>query len=131
MNKHIAIFLFLAFACASLFSAPLHAQRAPKVHGLSLMSWAKKVGDDRYESPRSFSKTYDVFYDRYKRSKRVKVHKVVNLPNVKFGHFESLNPKTTWSGFNVYEYKGKVRIYVIARAGPDASIDADKSSTKK
>jgi len=110
MTKHILI--VLAF---SLFANYAGAQQAAKVHGVSLFTWAKRVGEDRYESPRSWDKTYDVFYDRYKRSKKVKIHDTVNLPSVRFAHFESLDPKTPWMGINVYEYRGKVRVYVIKR----------------
>jgi hypothetical protein len=108
-----------AFVLALAVAAPADAQQIPSAHGLQLLPWASKIEEGRYKSPRSFEKTLKFFRDRYKRSSKVKIHPIVNLPGVKYIHFQSLNRKTRWSGFNLYEIDGKgVRLYVIKRWVP-------------
>ena len=88
-----------------------------KAHGLPIIPWAVKVGDDRYRSPRDFEQTVRWYRKLFARTGRVRRYREVNLPGVKYVHFESLDPRTKWSGLNIYRIgaRGEVRLYVLAR----------------
>ena len=67
----------------------------------------------RYESVLPFDKVIDYFQKTY--GPTVRWHPIVNLPTVRASHMRSLRSNTMWEGVNIYEYKGKVRIYVLER----------------
>ena len=72
----------------------------------------------RYDSPRSYDDTVD-YYRRYFRSRGgSKWRNIVNLPSVKAKHIQSTLKKTAWEGLNIYEHRGRVRIFVIPRPDP-------------
>ena len=72
----------------------------------------------RFESPRTYNQTLH-FYKYFVRNESgVRWRNIVNLPQIKARHIESTNKKSLWSGANVYEHKGRVRIYVIPRDLP-------------
>ena len=69
----------------------------------------------RFESPRTYKQTLH-FYKYFVRNEAgVRWRNIVNLPQIKARHIESTNKKSLWSGANVYEHKGRVRVYVIPR----------------
>lgn len=79
----------------------------------------------RYESPRSYDDTIE-YYERYFRGDHHRRWRhIVNLPTVRAQHIENKKQQSGWSGINVYEHRGKVRIFVIpnleylARPSPD------------
>ena len=103
------------------------AQAAPKVHGVELMNWAKKVDEDRYKSPRDFEKTVKFFRDAYKGWRTIKRHRDVSLPGVKYLHFENLAKKREWDAINIYEVPGgHVYIYILAHHAPAAPPDDER-----
>lgn len=122
--------LALTIACGLLLAAASVRAEEIKAYGLTIVPWAAKVGDDRFRSPRDFKDTIK-FYDKFFLGwKNVKKHREVNLPGVKYVHYENTNPEGKWAGFNVYQAgpQGEVRIYVLKRIGGD---DDDAGTTKK
>jgi len=69
----------------------------------------------RYRSNRSFDDTLDFYQRLFNQTGLVRTRSIVNLPGIKAKHIECLRKKTKWEGINVYEYKGEVRLFVIAR----------------
>ena len=85
-----------------------------KIYGLELPPYATEISKGRYKSNQNFNKTLKDFKRRLRR--RSKILDPVTLMGVKYVHIRSTNPKTKWSGINVYELKGrKVRFYVLPR----------------
>ena len=103
-----------------------------KAYGLTIVPWSAKVGDDRFRSPRDFKETVK-FYDKlFLGWKNVKKHREVNLPGIKYVHYENTNDDAKWAGFNVYQAgpQGEVRIYVLKRLGDGGDDDEDKAAKK-
>ena len=70
----------------------------------------------RYDSPRSYDDTVD-YYRRYFRSRGgAQWRNIVNLPSIKAKHIKSTTKKDQWEGINVYEHRGRVRIFVIPKS---------------
>jgi len=88
-----------------------------KVYGMELPPHAKELSKGRYASHTTFKKTLSYFKkQRAFKKKRAKWLEPVTLMGVKYVHIRSLDPKTKWSGVNIYELKGrKVRFYVLPR----------------
>lgn len=118
---------------ATVFATlPAQAANPPKVYGVEMPSWSKKVGDDRYQSPRNWDKTVKHFKDQFRGWRGVTWHREVNLPSVKYVHIENGNTKADWAGINVYELPGgKVRVYVLKRLQDEAAADAKKTDKSK
>lgn len=112
--------LLAAVATVALLASAAHAE-TPKLYGVELLPWSKKLADDRYQSPRDFGKTLEHFQKQFRGWKAVRFHPEVNLPAVKYVHIENTNPSADWVGINVYEAEGKVRIYVLKRQPPTAA----------
>lgn len=117
----------LAVMC--LLVAPAQAANEPKVHGLTLVPWSKKIDEDRYRSARDWKGTLKFFKERFRGSSHVKWHREVNLPKVKFVHLQSLREKWNWSGLNIYQLpNGEVRLYVLKRLPEKAESKATHSA---
>jgi hypothetical protein len=127
--------LALTIAGGLLLAATSARAEEIKAYGLTIVPWAAKVADDRYRSSRDFKETIK-FYDKlFLGWKNVKKHHEVNLPGVKYVHYENTNADSKWAGFNVYQAgpQGEVRIYVLKRLGgddDDAAGDAKKPKKK-
>lgn len=107
-----------------LWLAPAHASNEPKVHGLTLVPWSKKIDEDRYRSGRDWEGTLKFFQERFRGSSNVKWHREVNLPKVKLIHLQSLRDTWQWSGLNIYQLpNGEVRLYVLKRLPSSESKD--------
>ena len=128
MNIRLSVLGSIALMLAALSVAtPAMAQKVPRPLGVELLPWASRVEENRYKSPRDWDKTLKVFRDRWRRSRSVKIHPIVNLPTVKYVHYESLNAKTRWSGINVYQVGNKgVRITVLPRLSTPETKRAPK-----
>ena len=76
----------------------------------------------RYDSPRSYDDTVD-YYRRYFRSRgSARWRNIVNLPSIKAKHIQNTAKKALWDGINIYEHRGRVRIFVIPKSpAPDAT----------
>jgi hypothetical protein len=116
----------LAVTC-SLGGAPIPLEammEAPLVPGAVALD-----EPGRYRSPRSFDDTLDFYSKLFNQGGVIRWRNIVNLPGIKAKHLECLRRKTRWEGINVYEYKGEVRLYVIARdakrRGSAPDIDTD------
>lgn len=118
----------LVCGAAICIAVPANAADEPTVHGLTLVPWSKKIGEDRYRSSRDWEGTLKYFRERYRGSSHVKWHREVNLPKVKFIHLQSLRDKWGWSGLNIYQLpNGEVRLYVLERL----PAEADKSTSSQ
>lgn len=85
----------------------------------------------RYESPRSFDDTVK-YYERYFRGDRQRRWRhIVNLPTVRAQHVENKKQESGWLGINIYEHRGKVRIYVIPNLEYIAKPKSRSSKNKK
>lgn len=125
-----AAVVLLALTC----SLPALAESQPKVHGLELVPWSKKIESGRYQSSRDWEGTLKYFRDKLRGWKGIRWHREVNLPTVKYIHIQNLNPKARWSGVNLYQLpSGEVRMYVLRRVRPDEKPDdkADKKASGK
>lgn len=86
----------------------------PKVNGLEIVPWSKKLEENRYKSGRDYKATIKFFRKKFAGSKRVKWHPEVNVTNVKYKYLQNLSKKRKWDGVNIYELPGgHVRIYVL------------------
>lgn len=129
--KKLRLALSFALLASTLVGAEAALANSPKVHGIELIAWSKKIDEDRYESPRSWDKTIEYFQKYFRGWKGVRWHREVNLPAVKYIHIENTNDKGAWDGINIYELpNGKVRVYVLKRQ-PEAAPAAKGSETKK
>ena len=70
----------------------------------------------RYESSRNFDDTVQYYYRKFRGTGLARWKNIVNLPTVRAKHLQSKQPSSKWSGINIYESEGKVRIYVVPRA---------------
>ena len=116
-----AMGLGLALLIAS--AKPTHAAEV-KVHGHTLIPWATKIDQDRYRSPRDFEQTLRWYRKFFAGHRYIRRYREVNIPGVKYVHYENKNPKSKWSGINIYKKgpRGPVMIYVLKRL--DKSQDA-------
>ncbi|MFH1809302.1 MAG: hypothetical protein ABIJ09_11195 [Pseudomonadota bacterium] len=102
------------------------------VHGLPMIPWATKVEEDRFRSPRDFADTIKWFDKLFVGNRQVVRRREVNLPGIKYVHYENHSSKSKWSGFNVYQKgaRGEVRIFVLKRLDdPDASAKTGDPTT--
>jgi hypothetical protein len=114
-NFKLFTFVLGALLITAWISIPTTSQaETRKVYGLELPPYATELSQGRYKSNQNFKKTLKDFKRRLRR--RSKILEPVTLMGVKYVHIRSTNPKTKWSGINVYELKGrKVRFYVLPR----------------
>ena len=127
----ISLRALFVVAAVSLASSAVRAEEI-KAYGLTIVPWSAKVDDDRYRSPRYFKDTIK-FYDKlFLGWKNIKKHHEVNLPGVKYVHYENTNDDSKWAGFNVYQAgpQGEVRIFVLKRLGGDDDEGKDKAAKK-
>ena len=113
-----------ALAVSCLLFAPAVAQAAgTRAHGLILPGGVQEVGENRYRASESYEDTLKFFDKTYKGIPR---KAIVNQPGIRAMHFEAVDPKSGYEGFNVYEKDNEVRIFVIDKEEP-----ATPASTKK
>ena len=103
--------LALLLAAISLPAPALAAGN--RTHGLILPSGVQEVGENRYRSSDSYEDTLKFFDKTYKGIPR---KEIINQPGLQAMHFESVDPRSGWEGFNVYQRDSEVRIYVIPRS---------------
>ena len=120
----------LALAVACVVFAPAVAQAAAThAHGLILPGGVQEVGENRYRASESYEDTLKYFDKTYKGIPR---KAIVNQPGIRAMHFESVDPKSGYEGFNVYEKDKEVRIFIIAKeeAAPAKRPAAAKKGSK-
>ncbi|MCP4500825.1 MAG: hypothetical protein GY822_12760 [Deltaproteobacteria bacterium] len=87
---------------------------SPKVNGLELVPWSKKIEENRYKSGRNYRATLKYFRKKFSHSKRHRWHAEVNVPSVKYKFLENLSKKRKWDGINIYELaNGTVMMFVL------------------
>lgn len=91
------------------------------VHGLVMIPWAKQMSEDRFRSPRDWDATLKWFDKAFAGDRHIKKGGLVNVPAVKYVHWENRNPKAKWSGLNMYQAgeHGDVMLYVLERLPDD------------
>jgi len=104
--------VFFAITTALLLTAEPHI-KAPIIQDAVALE-----EEGRWESPRSYDDTLKYYRRVFRYSGGVRWRHIVNLPGIKANHLQSLRKKTEWSGINIYEDQGHVRIYVIKRPEP-------------
>lgn len=114
----LSSFLFVL----TIAGAPDPAVEAPILPGAAPL---QETG--RYRSPRNFEETLDFYERAFKQTGGVRWRNIVNLPGIRAKHIESLRKKTRWEGINIYEHKGEVRLFVIARDGKQKPAGTDTS----
>jgi hypothetical protein len=91
------------------------AALAEKVAGAILPDGAVKVGDGRYEVPRSYEETLKFFRQVYGPGK-FRRRPIADQPAVKAVHIENPDARPgQWEGLNVYELKGVTRVFVLLK----------------
>jgi len=108
----------LAAALIILGAGIVHAaDKYQKAHGLTIIAWAAKVGEDRFRSPRSFDDTVRWYDKLFRGNRHVKQYREVTLPKVKYVHFHNKKRDSEWEGLNIYQAgdRGEVRIFVLKR----------------
>lgn len=121
-----------SLVAAVVLGAALWAHAADALYGLPLIPWATKVEEDRYRSPRDFAETLKWYDKVFVGNRLVKRHREVNLPGIKYVHYENQSQKSGWSGLNVYQQgaRGEVRLYVLKRLDKPATDKAPATEAK-
>lgn len=111
-----AVLMFLTVLV--LFGAPREARAAGefRAKGVVLPNGAVRLGDDRYRLPEGWDATLK-FYRGVYRPEQYPRKFIVNQPGIKAWHFVNADPKGEWEGFNLYEFQGEVRLFILARQG--------------
>lgn len=103
-----------ALAVAALLALPALAAGDFKACGLILPGGAVRVGEDRYRLPDGFDASVKYYKGVYKPEK-YRRRPIVNQPGIKAIHVDNPEPDAEWEGFNLYEYQGEVRLFILVR----------------
>ncbi len=100
-----------------LFCIAMNTLAAPEFMDAPIVYGAKPMAETgRYASPRSFADTVKFYKDKFKRKGGVRWRGIINQTGIKAVHLQNLRKRSNWAGLNIYEHKGKVRIFVIPRS---------------
>ncbi len=103
-----------ALAAAAL--AVPGAALAERVAGAVIPDEATRIGENRYQVPRSYDDTIK-FYRQVYVPARYARRQIVDQPGVKAVHIENPDARPgTWEGLNVYELKGETRVFVLVKS---------------
>lgn len=113
MKKYFWLFMVLAFV-----TGPLQAATDPL--GVPLVPGSKKIETGRYQTSRDFAKTRKFFKDYFKKtSHRLRWHRIVSLPNVKYMYIQNVSPTRKWDGINIYAEPGQRAYFnILPKAEP-------------
>jgi len=128
--------LFLAACLVFVFSAsPAVARETPPVpyHGAPLIPWAKKIGENRFRSPRDYDRTLEYYHKTVLFSPYVVQEKIINTSGVRAVFLRNKKKGASWEGLNIYEYKGSCTIFTVLSDHELAKIakEAAKKKTGK
>ncbi|MBN2495643.1 MAG: hypothetical protein JXR96_13700 [Deltaproteobacteria bacterium] len=105
------------------------AERPPDLfHSAPIIPWAKKVGENRYRSPRNFDGTVEYYQKVLRGEWRVSWHKIINVSGTRAKHIKNLKPNGRWEGINIYEFKGSTYVFVVFS---DAELERIEAKEKK
>lgn len=101
---------------AALTLALAGVARAKDTLGVPLPAGAEQLDRTRFRSPSGYRATVR-WLERAlaRRGLKVRFEPAVDLPEVIAAHAASPDPATRWSGVNVSEYGGSVKIFIIER----------------
>lgn len=85
-----------------------------RVKGVVLPNGSVRIAEDRYRLPESWEGTAKWLKTIYRPEKYLRKF-VINQPGIKAVHVANPEPKDEWVGFNLYEYQGEVRLYILGR----------------
>lgn len=85
-----------------------------KVNGVVLPGGSVRVAENRYRLPDGFDTTAK-WYARVYKPAQYPRRNIVNQPGIKAIHIVNTNTDESWSGINLYETQGQVRIFILAR----------------
>ncbi len=106
-------FAYIA-ALSTLVPAVATAGGEFKVKGLTLPGGAVRIAEDRYRLSESWTGAMKFLKAQY-RPEKFPRRFVVNQPGIKAIHIDNPDATGEWEGFNLYEYQGEVRLYVLTR----------------
>lgn len=69
----------------------------------------------RYRSGRSYDETLDFYRRLFHQTGGVRWRNIVDQPDVRAKHVDSLRQRSRWEGLNVYEVRGEAFVYVLLR----------------
>lgn len=69
----------------------------------------------RYRSGRGYDETLDFYRRLFHQTGGVRWRNIVDQPDVRAKHVDSLRQRTRWEGLNVYEARGETYVYVLSR----------------
>ena len=105
----------VAAAVLLLAAAPAPALAAdPTAHGAQLPPGATRVAPGRFDAPMSWPYALKWFDKQYPKSKYPRVE-IVNRPGLRAVHLKNPDSAAKWDGLNLYEHKGRVKIFVLQR----------------
>ena len=105
---------FIAAAALMLTAvAPTPADAADRVFGIIMPPEATRIGEDRYRTTKNLSRTRRYFARTVGTSRGLVWRPIRGNPNVSGVHIINNRAGREWDGLNIYEYRGKVYIYVV------------------
>lgn len=87
-----------------------------KVSGVVLPGGSVRIEENRYRLPDGFETTAKWYSRVYKSGEFPRRH-IVNQPGIKAFHVANPNTNDEWTGFNLYQWQGQTRIYILVRDG--------------
>lgn len=105
-----AMFLVMGVLGSSTASAADEA----RTMGVTLPAGAVRIDANRYRLPDGFETT-SKWYARVYKPGEYPRRNIVNQPGIKAFHVVNSNKNDQWSGFNLYEWQGQVRLYILAK----------------
>ena len=112
MNVRSVIFGFLAVLVVPVLVSAKEPAPIP-YRGAPLIPWAKKIGENRFRSPRNYDDTLSYYRKTISYNKFIKREKIINNSEVRAIHYKNTHPNRRWEGLNIYEYKGSTIIFVV------------------
>lgn len=86
----------------------------PGAHGAVLPAGSTRIGPDRFDVGMSWQQAVKWFDKQYPHAKYPR-SEIVNRPGLRAIHLENKPAAGRWEGLNLYEYEGRVRVFVLER----------------
>lgn len=127
-----AILVALAAMAVGLVCGPAAAKEPDPVpfRGAPLIPWAKRVGENRFRSPRNYDGTVEYYHEIFRHNPHIEKKKIINTSTVRAVHYQHTRKGARWEGLNVYEHKGAAWIFVVFSDEELEKIEQEKKSGK-